>query len=127
MLAPPLPRLPLPTLVLRLMLVLRFTLRSMSTWISAGRMFLSSDLPLVREYNSMATDAIATFPTNDAPTLAEAVLRFDRGSLAEAPILALRRALHVSQIGGAHMAIYREALRGARGSSTEAQHPGGAV
>lgn len=83
---------------------------SMSTWISAGRMFLSSDLPLVREYNSMATDAIATFATNDAPTLAEAVLQFDRGSRAEAPILALRRALHVSQIVGAHMAIYREAL-----------------
>jgi glycosyltransferase involved in cell wall biosynthesis len=46
---------------------------SLSTWISAGRPILASDLPLIAEYNTLAPGAIRTFQPYTADALADGV------------------------------------------------------
>jgi glycosyltransferase involved in cell wall biosynthesis len=91
---------------------------SLSTWVSASRRILASDIPQITEYNRLEPDAIATFSPYAPAALAAAILRVlatdEETQLAA--LARLRDRLDISVILDAHLQVYRQVSRpGARG------------
>ena len=86
---------------------------SLSTWISAARPIVASNLPQIREYNAIESGAIATFEPYVPSALAAAIhdaLERNRGELDET-VARLRTRLLLSVIADRHIDTYRELLR----------------
>jgi glycosyltransferase involved in cell wall biosynthesis len=83
---------------------------SLSTWISAARPIVATDLPQIAEYNAMAPGAIATFPPNSPQALASAVsaVLADSGRTQCEAVRQVRERLLLPAIARRHVSIYRE-------------------
>lgn len=84
---------------------------SLSTWISAERPVVASNIPLIAEYNAVEAGAIATFAPYTAQALASAVNELlERTGTGGAPGVArLRQQLLIPAIVDRHVAAYRAA------------------
>jgi glycosyltransferase involved in cell wall biosynthesis len=85
---------------------------SLSTWISAVRPILASDLPQIAEYNALEPGAIRTFRPYTSRALADAITE----TLARSPedadgaIARLRATLLMPAVFDRHLEVYREVL-----------------
>jgi glycosyltransferase involved in cell wall biosynthesis len=89
---------------------------SLSTWISAGRPIIASNLPQIAEYNALESGAIATFQPYSSQALAgaiRAVLDSSRAEHREA-LARLRARLLLPAVVNHHVAVYREVAGNAR-------------
>lgn len=89
---------------------------SLSTWISAGTRIVASDLPAIREYDTLARGAIHRFAPRTATALA-AALTTALTDAAEHPgpdpqVLKLAAALALPRIVDRYLAVWREAAPG---------------
>jgi glycosyltransferase involved in cell wall biosynthesis len=91
---------------------------SISTWISAGKRILATDLPQVMEYNRLEPGAIETFSPYASAALAAAIQRLlETGANNQlAAIARLRDRLHVSRMLDSHLQVYRKLCFDASGS-----------
>jgi glycosyltransferase involved in cell wall biosynthesis len=83
---------------------------SISTWLSAGRRILASELPQVAEYNRWEAGAIETFSPYTPVALATAIVRLltSGGEDQLKAVGRLRERLQVSRVLDAHLEVYRE-------------------
>jgi len=81
---------------------------SLSTWISAGRPILASDLPQIAEYNEVAPGAISTFAPYTPTALASRVselLQADAGERTQA-VARLADVLKIPRMFERHVDVY---------------------
>jgi glycosyltransferase involved in cell wall biosynthesis len=85
---------------------------SLTSWISAGRPILASDLPLIAEYNAHQPGAIQTFAPLTSHALAAAIrstLERPAESLSD-PVRRLQESLRPAAIIERHLELYRRTL-----------------
>jgi glycosyltransferase involved in cell wall biosynthesis len=87
---------------------------SLSTWLSAGRRILASDLPLISEYNAMEPGAIRTFSQHTPEALASGILAaFETEGEADSQAIGrLRDRLLLPSMLNRFVDAYAEALDG---------------
>jgi glycosyltransferase involved in cell wall biosynthesis len=91
---------------------------SLSTWISARRPILASDLPLITEYNDLVPGAIATFRPYTPEALAGAVESLmGPGGDGEAKLDRLASILALPEIWRRHLSHYEHAMARAAGAA----------
>jgi glycosyltransferase involved in cell wall biosynthesis len=86
---------------------------SLSTWISAARPIVASNLPQIAEYNALEPGAISTFDPYTASALAKAIggaLERDGREL-DSGVAGLRTRLRLSTIADSHLDSYRDVMR----------------
>jgi glycosyltransferase involved in cell wall biosynthesis len=83
---------------------------SVSTWLSAGRRIIASELPQIAEYNNLERGAIETFSPHEPTALAAALLRILETDAADqlTAIARLRDRLQISRVLDAHLNVYRQ-------------------
>jgi glycosyltransferase involved in cell wall biosynthesis len=99
---------------------------SISTWISAVRPILASDLPLIAEYNRLESGAIRTFAPYTASALSHAIVEMvnSRGDSLSG-VVRLRNRLAISKLFDENVNAYRQALsNGLPPTSTVERAPG---
>lgn len=81
---------------------------SMSTWISAKRPILASDLPQIAEYNSIESNAIQTFTPYCPTSLATAIQHFlESDNSEDNPAIArLKERLSIREVFEKHLSYY---------------------
>lgn len=85
---------------------------SLSTWISALRPILASDLPQIAEYNAAEPGAIRTFRPYTVSALAEAICAALEAGPEDTrdPLVRLRARLLLPAVFDQHLEVYRELL-----------------
>jgi glycosyltransferase involved in cell wall biosynthesis len=85
---------------------------SLSTWISAARPILASDLPQISEYRVLEPDAIEIFRPYDADALARTMemMLASRSDRADAAVARLQHQLRIPAIFDQHLHEYRIAM-----------------
>jgi glycosyltransferase involved in cell wall biosynthesis len=83
---------------------------SLSTWLSAGRRIIASELPQIAEYNGLERGAIETFTPYEPTALAAALLRMlETGAVDQLTAIArIRDRLHISRVLDAHLDVYQQ-------------------
>ena len=98
---------------------------SLSTWVSAGRPILATDLPLIAEYNARVPDAIKTFKPYSAEALADAIAAILPTCTDEPDpaIVRLRDDLALPRIVDHHLQLYESAKIARHGGRQEPRRP----